>query len=92
MERVVTRTIKSYEVEVLCLDTNSKETFTQKERVTQVFKTKEKLLNHLKSKIDTEIVKAIAVIEIGDESKQMYGMNESDFVKYGKAITKRSEV
>lgn len=92
MERVITRTIKSYEVEVLCLDIQSKETFTQKETVTQLFKSEERLLSYLKSKIDTDLVKALAIVEISEVSEQMYGMKEVDFLNHAKVITSRREV
>lgn len=35
--------------------------------------------------------KAIAILNV-EISEQMYGMTEEDFVRYGKAIEKRSEV
>ena len=92
MKRVISRTIKSYDVEVLCVHKSTKETFTENHTLSERFRSNEKLLNHLKEKINTDEVEAVAVLSISEERTQMYAMTEEDFVKHATAVEKRNEV
>ena len=87
-KRYVSRTIKSIKCEVLCIDKVTKETFTQEEVVTGDFKTEDKLLKYLHSKIDTDLVSVVTVLE-RTETVGLYSMPEEEFVKYADKINKR---
>lgn len=87
-KRYVSRTIKSNNCEVLCIDKSTKETFTQNEVVTGDFKTEDKLLKYLHSKIDTDDVSVVTVLE-KTETEGLYSMPEEDFVKYADKVQKR---
>lgn len=76
---MVTRTITSTKVQVLCADTTKAELFNKSVVVPRTFEDDEKLLKVLHKIIDNE--KEVVVSIVGkDEQTALYGMSEEDFV------------
>ena len=93
--KMVTRTVKVTEANVMCLDIERGEPFNECVTISGVFDNPEKLLKACKDVIDTEAKKAVAVVE-KKEIEQLYGMTEQDFISFAEILpprqTKDSEV
>lgn len=85
-ERMVTRTITATEYTVLCLDVTkcnvSRETLT----LTGEALSTEKALKALKKKYETVELKLVT-IEATNSVEEIYGMLETDFIKYATKMT-----
>ena len=77
---VVTRTIKSTEVKVLCLDINTAEPCNKTVILPRTYKNVDAMLKMAKAEIDTEEIKAVAVVDSAVKLKK-YGMSEASFIK-----------
>lgn len=81
-ERTISRTITSLNVECLCVDVSSQETFTQTEAITGKFKNDGEILKVLKERIEPENKSVIVAGIINKEKTTMkYTMAEVDFIK-----------
>ena len=86
-ERTVSRTITSLNVECLCVDVASQETFTQKEAITGKYKNDGEILKVLKERIEPENKSVIVAGIIGKEKTTMkYSMSEVDFIKNAEIV------
>lgn len=77
---MVTRTITSTKVQVLCADTTKAELFNKSVVVPRTFEDDEKLLKTLHKIIDNETEVVVSIVG-KDEQTALYGMSEEDFVK-----------
>ena len=86
---MVTRTITTTEVNVMCLDVQAGEPFNQVVTVPRTYKNKEELLKKVKPLIDTDTVKAVHIVDT-DEIETLYGMPEQEFIQYAKVLPPRN--
>lgn len=86
-KRMVTRTIKTNEVTVLCLNTVTAEPHNEVFVVPCNLKTEQEMLKFIKKNFDTETDRAVAVSNI-NVVEEYYGMEETEFIKHAQIITK----
>ena len=76
---MVTRTIVTTKVNVLCLDINSAEPFNKVVALPRTYKDEKKLLKKVEEVVNTDKVKAVHVVG-KEEVETLYGMTEQDFI------------
>ena len=76
---MVTRTIVTTKVNVLCLDINSAESFNKVVTLPRTYKDEKKLLKKVEEVVNTDEVKAVHVVD-KEEVETLYGMTEQDFI------------
>lgn len=76
---MVTRTIVTTKVNVLCLDINSAEPFNKVVVLPRTYKDEKKLLKKVEEVVNTDEVKAVHVVG-KEEVETLYGMTEQDFI------------
>ena len=76
---MVTRTIVTTKVNVLCLDINSAEPFNKDVTLPRTYKDEKKLLKKVEEVINTDEVKAVHIVD-KEEVETLYGMTEQDFI------------
>lgn len=77
---MVTRTITTTQVNVLCLDIVAGEPFNQQVTLPRTYKEDKKLMKAIEEVVNTESVKAVHVVA-KEEVETLYGMSEQDFIK-----------
>lgn len=86
-KRMVTRTIKTNEVTVLCLNIVTAELTNETFVVPCNLKDESAMLKYIKKNFDTDTCKAVSVSNITTK-EAYYGMEEQDFIKHAQIITK----
>lgn len=76
---MVTRTIVTTKVNVLCLDIQSAEPFNKEVTLPRTYKDEKKLLKKVEEVVNTENVKAVHIVD-KTEVETLYGMTEQDFI------------
>ena len=76
---MVTRTITTTQVNVLCLDIVAGEPFNQQVTLPRTYKEDKKLMKAIEEVVNTENVKAVHVVA-KEEVETLYGMSEQDFI------------
>lgn len=76
---MVTRTIVTTKVNVLCLDIQSAEPFNKSVILPRTYKDEKKLLKKVEEVVNTDEVKAVHVVD-KEEVETLYGMTEQDFI------------
>lgn len=82
---MVTRTIITTKVIVLCLDVNSAEPFNETVTLPRTYKDDKKLLKSVEEVINTDTVKAVHIVD-KKEIETLYGMTEQDFINSAKVL------
>lgn len=82
---MVTRTIITTKVIVLCLDVNSAEPFNETVTLPRTYKDEKKLLKSVEEVINTDTVKAVHIVS-KKEIETLYGMTEQDFINKAKIL------
>lgn len=82
---MVTRTIITTKVTVLCLDVNATEPFNETVTLPRTYKDDKKLLKSVEEVINTEEVKAVHIVD-KKEIETLYGMTEQDFINNAKIL------
>lgn len=82
---MVTRTIITTKVTVLCLDINTAEPFNETVTLPRTYKDDKKLLKSVEEVINTEEVKAVHIVD-KKEIETLYGMTEQDFINNAKIL------
>lgn len=82
---MVTRTIITTKVTVLCLDINAAEPFNETVTLPRTYKDDKKLLKSVEEVINTEEVKAVHIVD-KKEIETLYGMTEQDFINNAKIL------
>lgn len=82
---MVTRTIITTKVIVLCLDVNSAEPFNETVTLPRTYKDDKKLLKSVEEVINTDHVKAVHIVD-KKEIETLYGMPEQDFINNAKIL------
>ena len=85
---MVTRTITTTKVRVLCLDVFTQETLTKEVTVPRVFKDDGKLLNKVKGFVETDTLKAVHITE-AEVVETLYGMPEQEFIAHAEILPPR---
>lgn len=90
MSRVpmVTRTITTTEVNVMCLDIEKEETINKHVTVSRTLKDDEKLLKEVKKLVETDTIKAVHIVD-KREVKTLYGMTEQEFIEHATVLPPR---
>ena len=76
---MVTRTIVTTKVNVLCLDIKSAEPFNEVITLPRTYKDEKKLLKKVEEVLNTDDVKAVHIVD-KKEVETLYGMTEQDFL------------
>lgn len=76
---MITRTIVTTKVNVLCLDINSAEPFNEVVTLPRTYKDEKKLLKKVEEVLNTDEVKAVHIVD-KKEVETLYGMTEQDFI------------
>lgn len=76
---MVTRTIVTTKVNVLCLDIQSAEPFNKEVTLPRTYKDEKKLLKKVEEAVNTDVVKVVHIVD-KTEVKTLYGMTEQDFI------------
>ena len=84
-ERMITRTMKTTKVNVLCLELDTVEPCNKDIVIPTTFKDKKKLFNKVKEMIDTDQLKAVNITS-AEEVETLYGMSEEDFIAHAKEL------
>ena len=78
---MVTRTIQSTKVVVLCLDTEKCEPYNEVVEISRTYKDDKTLFKKVAEVIDTDNHKAVKIVS-SEVIDGVYGMTETDFLKY----------
>ena len=76
---MVTRTIVTTKVNVLCLDIQSAEPFNKVVTLPRTYKDEKKLLKKVEDVVNTDDVKVVHIVD-KEEVETLYGMTEQDFI------------
>ena len=82
---MVTRTIQSTKVVVLCLDTEKCEPYNEVVELSRTYKDDKILLKKVAEVIDNDTNKAVKIVS-SEVIDGVYGMTETDFLKYAKPL------
>lgn len=90
---MVTRTIVTTKVNVLCLDIQSAEPFNKVVTLPRTYKDEKKLLKKVEEVVNTNEVKAVHIVD-KEEVETLYGMTEQDFITNATVLdpTTRKEI
>ncbi len=90
---MISRTIITTKVNVLCLDIQSAEPFNKIVTLPRTYKDDKKLLKKVEEVINTDDVKAVHVVG-KEEIETLYGMTEQDFIDHATILdpTTRKEL
>lgn len=76
---MVTRTIVTTRVNVLCLDIQSAEPFNKEVTLPRTYKDEKKLMKAVESVVNSDTVKAVHVVD-QETVEKVYGMTEQNFI------------
>ena len=76
---MITRTIVTTKLNVLCLDIKSADTFNKVVTLPRTYKDEKKLLKKVEEVVNTDGVKAVRIVD-KEEIETLYGMSEQDFI------------
>lgn len=77
----ITRAIEATKVNVLCLNTETAEPFNKTIVLARKYKTNDKLMAKVREEIDNDTEKAVKIVS-SEVFKELFGMSETDFIKY----------
>ena len=78
---MITRTIITTKVNVLCLNIQSAEPFNKVVTLPRTYKDDKKLLKKVEEVVNTDDVKAVHIVD-KEEIETLYGMTEQDFIEH----------
>lgn len=87
---MVTRTIITTKVNVMCLDIETGEPCNRSVEVPRTYKDDEKLLKKVKEVLEMETLKPVHIVD-KEEIETLYGMTEQEFIEHAKILPPRSE-
>lgn len=85
---MVTRTITTTEVNVMCLDVEKGEPINKDVTVSRTFKDDEKLLKEVKKIVETDTIKAVHIVD-KRKVETLYGMAEQEFIEHATVLPHR---
>lgn len=86
---MVTRTIITTKVNVMCLDIETGEPCNKSVEVPRTYKDDEKLLKKVKEVLETETLKPVHIVD-KEENETLYGMEEQTFIEHAKVLPPRT--
>ena len=84
---MVTRTIKTTKVNVLCLNIETSEPFNKVVTLPRTYENEKKLFKATQNAIDNETQKAVHIVD-QEEVETLYGMTEQDFIDNAHVLDK----
>ena len=87
-ERMVTRTVTAINVTVMGIDTTTAQVVTEVKTLTGTYKDNADMLKAIKKLYDGNVV--YACIVSAETVETLYGMPESEFMKYAKVLPPRN--
>ena len=88
-EPMITRTIQTTSVNLLCVNTNDGTTFTYTMKLPRTYKDDKHILKVAEKFINDETIKAVKVIEANVE-QTLYGMTEAKFLETAEVLPTRT--
>lgn len=88
---MVTRTIVTTKVNVMCLDVQLGEPCNRVITVPRTYKDDEALMKKVRPLLETETLKAVHIVD-KQEIETLYGMTEQDFIEHAKLLPPRNGV
>ena len=85
---MVTRTIQTTRVSVLCLNIEQGEPFNQEVVLPRTYKDEKHLLKAAEKVINSDTVKAVHIVS-AEVEETLYGMSEQDFITLAKVLPPR---
>lgn len=85
---MITRTIVTTKVNVMCLDVEAGEPMNKCVTVPRTYKDEKKLLKTVKELIETDTLKAVHIVDT-EEIETLYGMTEQEFIEKAKVLPPR---
>ena len=85
---MITRTIVTTKVNVMCLDVEAVESMNKCVTVPRTYKDEKKLLKTVKELIETDTLKAVYIVDT-EEIETLYGMTEQEFIEKAKVLPPR---
>lgn len=85
---MITRTIVTTKINVMCLDIESGEPMNKCVTVPRTYKDEKKLLKVVKELIETDSLKAVHIVD-KTEVETLYGMAEQEFIEHAKVLPSR---
>ena len=82
---MVTRTITTTKVEVMCLNIITAEPFNKEVILPRTYKDDKKLLKLVQEEFDTEDEKVVSIVH-KEEVETLYGMSEQEFIENAKVL------
>lgn len=86
---MVTRTLTTTKVNVMCLDIETGEPCNKSVVVPRTYKDDETLLKKVKEVLETETLKPVHVVS-KEEIETLYGMSEQEFIEHAKVLPPRT--
>lgn len=86
---MVTRTIVTTKVNVMCLDVQMGEPCNKVITVPRTYKDDEALMKKVRPLLETETLKAVHIVD-KQEIETLYGMTEQDFIEHAKLLPPRN--
>ena len=86
---MVTRTIKTTEVNVLCMDIEAGEPFNEVVVLPRTYKDEKALMKAVSAKVNTKEIKAVHIVET-KVSENIYGMTEEAFISGAEIMPERN--
>lgn len=87
---MVTRTITTTKVVVMCVDVEAGEPFNKAVSVPRAYKNNDSLLKVVKPLIETETIKAVHIVD-KTEIETLYGMTEQEFIEHATVLPERTD-
>lgn len=87
---MVTRTITSTKVNVLCLELEKAEPFNKVVILSGTFKDNKAIDKAVHKVIDNDEVKAVHVVDV-EVQESLYGMTEQEFIEHAKVLPPRDK-
>lgn len=84
----VTRTIKTTDVTLLCMDIEKCEPFNETITLARTYKNDDEILKQAKKIVETGTIKVVHVVD-KEEIETLYGMTEQEFIKVAKKLPPR---
>lgn len=86
---MVTRTITTTKVNVMCLDIETGEPCNKITVVPRTYKNDETLLKKVKEVLETETLKPVHIVD-KEEIETLYGMTEQNFIEHSEVLQPRA--
>ena len=86
---MVTRTITTTKVNVICLDIEKGEPCNKSVVVPRTYKDDEKLLKKVNEVLETETLKPVHIVD-KEEIETLYGMTEQNFIEHSEVLPPRA--